>query len=101
MARFLAKEGIRVVIASTGEEGLALARRVHPAAITLDVLMPGMDGWTVLATLKADPELSSIPVVMVTMTDDRSTGYAFGASDYLTKPIDPGRLSCGAETATG
>jgi len=92
MARFLAKEGVRVVVASSGEEGLALARSVRPAAITLDVMMPGMDGWTVLATLKADPELSSIPVVMVTMTDDRRTGYAFGASEYLTKPIDPGRL---------
>ena len=101
MARFLAKEGIRVVIASTGEEGLALARRVRPAAITLDVLMPGMDGWTVLATLKADPELSSIPVVMVTMTDDRRTGYAFGASDYLTKPIDPGRLNAALRRQLG
>ena len=101
MARFLVKEGIRVVIASTGEEGLALARRVHPAAITLDVLMPGMDGWTVLATLKADPELSSIPVVMVTMTDDRRTGYAFGASDYLTKPIDPGRLTAALRRQLG
>jgi CheY-like chemotaxis protein len=80
------------VVASSGEEGLALARSVRPAAITLDVMMPGMDGWTVLATLKADPELSGIPVVMVTMTDDRRTGYAFGASEYLTKPIDPGRL---------
>jgi signal transduction histidine kinase/CheY-like chemotaxis protein len=92
MTRFLAREGVRVVVAASGEEGLALARSVRPAAITLDVMMPGMDGWTVLATLKADPELSAIPVVMVTMADDRRTGYAFGASEYLTKPIDPGRL---------
>ncbi len=101
MARFLAKEGVRVVVASTGEEGLALARTVHPAAITLDVMMPGMDGWTVLATLKADPELSSIPVVMVTMTDDRRRGYAFGASEYLTKPIDPSRLTAALRRQLG
>jgi signal transduction histidine kinase/DNA-binding response OmpR family regulator len=101
MARFLAKDGVRVVVASTGEEGLALARRLHPAAITLDVMMPGMDGWTVLATLKADPQLSSIPVVMVTMTDDRRTGYALGASDYLTKPIEPGRLSAALRRQLG
>jgi signal transduction histidine kinase/CheY-like chemotaxis protein/Skp family chaperone for outer membrane proteins len=101
MTRFLAKDGVRVVVASAGEEGLALARRLHPAAITLDVMMPGMDGWTVLATLKADPQLSSIPVVMVTMTDDRRTGYALGASDYLTKPIDPGRLSAALRRQLG
>jgi signal transduction histidine kinase/CheY-like chemotaxis protein/Skp family chaperone for outer membrane proteins len=101
MARFLAKDGVRVVVASTGEEGLALARSLHPAAITLDVMMPGMDGWTVLATLKADPQLASIPVVIVTMTDDRRTGYALGASDYLTKPIEPGRLSAALRRQLG
>ena len=93
MSRFLTKEGFRVVVASTGEQGLALARTARPSAITLDVMMPGMDGWSVLAALKADSELSRIPVLMVTMTDDRRTGYALGASDYLTKPIDPGRLT--------
>ena len=55
--------------------------------------MPGMDGWAVLSALKGDPDLSDIPVVMVTMTDDRRRGYALGASDYLTKPIDPARLA--------
>jgi signal transduction histidine kinase/DNA-binding response OmpR family regulator/methyl-accepting chemotaxis protein len=93
MARFLAKDGFHVVCASSGKEGLALARSVRPAAITLDVLMPGMDGWAVLALLKDDDELSETPVVMVTMTDDRRRGYALGASDYLTKPIDPTRLA--------
>ena len=72
MARLLAKEGLQVVSAFSGAEGLrARAQPLRPAAITLDVMMPGLDGWTVLTTLKADPELSSIPVVMVTMTDDR------------------------------
>ncbi|MGY8827476.1 MAG: response regulator, partial [Candidatus Latescibacterota bacterium] len=73
---------------SSGEEGLAIARRLKPDAITLDVLMPGMDGWAVLAAIKADDELREIPVIMLTMVDDRNMGYAFGASDYMTKPIE-------------
>ena len=60
--------------------------------ISLDVLMPGMDGWTVLRALKADPLTASIPVVMVSMLDDRDIGYALGAADYLTKPFDREKL---------
>ena len=93
MMRSLAKEGFRVLVAGNGEDGLKMARENHPNVITLDVLMPGMDGWAVLRALKADPELSSIPVIMITMADDRSLGYALGASDYLTKPIDRDRLA--------
>ncbi len=92
MARFLGKEGFRVVGAGGGEEGLHLARTLQPDVITLDVLMPGMDGWSVLAALKADAGLAEIPVVMLTMLDDRNLGYALGAADYLTKPIDRERL---------
>ena len=92
MARFLGKEGFRVATAASGEEGLRLARELRPDVITLDVLMPGMDGWSVLAALKADAELADIPVVMLTMLDDRNLGYALGAADYLTKPIDRERL---------
>jgi CheY-like chemotaxis protein len=90
--RILAKEGYRVVTASDGPEGLRLAKEIRPAAITLDVLMPQMDGWAVLSSLKADPELADIPVVMVTMVGDRNLGYALGAADFLTKPIDRNRL---------
>ncbi len=93
MSRSLSKEGFRVVSANSGDEGLKLAREVLPHVITLDVLMPGMDGWAVLKELKADPTLASIPVIMITMADDRSMGYALGASDYLTKPIDRERLA--------
>ena len=93
MARALSKEGFNAVTATSGEEGLRLARQNRPAAITLDVLMPGMDGWAVLRELKADPELAQIPVIMITMSDDRSIGYALGAADYLTKPIDRERLA--------
>jgi PAS domain S-box-containing protein len=92
MRRFLAREGFDVVTAKDGEEGLALARRLRPALITLDVLMPGLDGWSVLQALKADPELAEVPVVMLTIVDEKNKGYALGASDYVTKPIDRARL---------
>jgi GAF domain-containing protein/CheY-like chemotaxis protein len=92
MQRFLTKEGFRVVPAAGGEDGLRLARELRPDAITLDVMMPGMDGWAVLAALKADPTVADIPVIMLTIVDDRNLGYALGASDYLTKPIDRERL---------
>jgi|GEM_PF-2820402 len=92
LARFLSKEGFHVLIAGGGEEGLRMAREIHPAAVTLDVLMPGTDGWTVLLAMKTDPALADIPVIMLTIVDDRSQGYALGASDYVTKPIDRQRL---------
>ena len=93
MVRSLSKEGFRVLTAGGGADGLRLAREVRPHVITLDVMMPDMDGWAVLKELKADATLSTIPVIMITMADDRSTGYALGASDYLTKPIDRERLA--------
>jgi CheY-like chemotaxis protein len=65
---------------------------VRPDAITLDIIMPVLDGWTVLRELKADADLRSIPVVLVTVLGDREMGYALGAADYLTKPIDPDAL---------
>ena len=86
--RTLESEGYRVVTAASGAEGLRLAREVRPDAITLDVLMPGMDGWAVLAALKADPELATIPVVMLTMMDEKDLGFALGAADFVTKPVD-------------
>jgi signal transduction histidine kinase/DNA-binding response OmpR family regulator len=93
MQRFLSKEGVHVVTAAGGEEGLRLAKTLRPAAITLDVLMPGMDGWAVLTALKADPALADIPVIMLTIVDDKTMGYTLGASDYLSKPIDWDRLT--------
>ncbi|PWT91161.1 MAG: hypothetical protein C5B54_05850 [Acidobacteria bacterium] len=93
MGRILKREGFAYRMAASGEEGLQLAKKIRPAAITLDVLMPNMDGWTVLNTLKSDPELSDIPVIMVTMTDNKETGYMLGATDYLMKPIDRNRIT--------
>ncbi|MFQ5567994.1 MAG: ATP-binding protein, partial [Paracoccaceae bacterium] len=76
MQRFLTKEGFRVVTAPGGEEGLRLAKELRPDAITLDVLMPGMDGWAVLAGLKADLDVTDIPVIMLTIVDEKELGYA-------------------------
>ena len=90
--RFLVGEGFSVLEAADGESGLALARQHRPDAITLDVLMPGMDGWAILAALKAEPDVADIPVIMVTMLDDRNLGLALGASDFMTKPIDRDRM---------
>ena len=91
--RTLEKDGYRVAWAHDGREALEMAGRLHPDAITLDVMMPGMDGWSVLGALKSDPGLADIPVVMVTMIDEKRIGYSLGASDYLTKPIDRARLA--------
>ncbi|MEP7284396.1 MAG: response regulator [Chloroflexota bacterium] len=92
MLRFLTKEGYRVETAAGGDEGLRRARELHPDIITLDVMMPNMDGWAVLSALKADTALAPIPVVMLTIVSDKNLGYALGASDYLTKPVDRDQL---------
>src|SRR5207247_10026385 len=92
LQRFLTKEGFRVETAANGQQGLERARKLKPDAITLDVMMPGMDGWAVLTALKADRTLADIPVIMLTIVDDKNMGYALGASDYLTKPVDRDRL---------
>jgi CheY-like chemotaxis protein len=90
--RLLNRDGFSVAVATNGDDGLRLARELRPVAITLDVIMPGTDGWSVLSELKADPALCEIPVVMVSMLDDDRLGHALGAAGYLTKPVDRGRL---------
>jgi PAS domain S-box-containing protein len=90
--RHLEKEGFHVELAANGPEGLTIARGLQPDAITLDILMPGMDGWTVLSELKADETLADIPVVIVTMIEDKNRGFTLGATEYLLKPIDRRRL---------
>jgi signal transduction histidine kinase/DNA-binding response OmpR family regulator len=92
LQRFLVREGFSVVTAAGGVEALRWARELRPAAITLDVLMPDLDGWTVLAALKGDPVLADIPVILVTILDEKNRGYALGATEYLVKPIDRDRL---------
>ncbi|HZN29628.1 MAG TPA: response regulator [Xanthobacteraceae bacterium] len=89
---YLRQAGFSVITATGGREGLKLAKEHHPIAITLDVTMPDLDGWTVLAALRGDPQLSDIPVVIATILDERRQGMALGAVGYLTKPIDRDKL---------
>src|SRR6185503_18043485 len=93
MQRFLQRQGYNVITAANGIEALALARDMHPAAITLDVMMPDIDGWTVLAAIKGDPVLADIPVILATIVDEKQRGYTLGAADYLIKPVNRSRLA--------
>ncbi len=93
LQRFLSKEGFRMVTARGGEEGLRLAKELRPTVITLDVLMPGLDGWAVLTALKADAATADIPVIVLTILDEKHMGYALGAVDYVTKPVEWERLA--------
>lgn len=92
LIRQLSKEGVHAVVAGNGEEALRLARQLHPQVITLDVMMPGMDGWSVLSALKSDPATADIPVVIVSIIDDRNLGFALGAADYVVKPTNGNRI---------
>ena len=93
LSRNLVREGYSVRTASNGRDALRLAQELKPRLITLDVMMPSMDGWSVLTALKADAATRDIPVVMVSIIDDRQLGFALGAADYLTKPVDRARLA--------
>jgi signal transduction histidine kinase/CheY-like chemotaxis protein len=92
LAAMVRREGYRVLEAADGETALVLARKWHPNIVTLDVLMPGIDGWSVMTALKSDPELAATPVIIVTMLDDRSLAVSLGAAEFLTKPVDRARL---------
>jgi len=92
LPRCLAGLGVHVVTAADGQEGLQLAQALSPDLITLDVRMPSMDGWSVLTTLKSMPDLASTPVIMLTIVDEWKRGFALGAVEYLTKPVDSDRL---------
>jgi signal transduction histidine kinase/CheY-like chemotaxis protein len=93
MARTLAGAGFHVELAADGATGLALAAKLKPEVITLDVMMPDLDGWSVLSALKADPALADIPVILASVVDDPNLAFTLGAADYFTKPIDWTRFS--------
>ncbi len=93
MERFLTRQGFSVAHAFNGEEGLAKAVEMDPSVITLDVLMPGMDGWEVLSELKRDPRVNQIPVIMLSMVDDIRESQTWGATDFLSKPVDRKRFT--------
>ncbi|WP_198381477.1 ATP-binding protein [Roseomonas sp. KE2513] len=92
LSRFVVRDGFAVRCAHDGEEGLRLAKALRPTAILLDVMMPRMDGWSVLTALKADPDLAEIPVVMVSIVQERALAVSLGAADYLIKPVQWQRL---------
>ena len=97
MMRVLLAEGINPITASESMEGIEIARERHPDLIVLDVLMPRIDGWSVLGILKADPELADIPVIMQTVRDDRDLAFLLGAADYVVKPVERERFMVAVE----
>jgi PAS domain S-box-containing protein len=92
LSHYLIKSGLVVITASNGREGLAQARELRPRVILLDIIMPEMDGWEVLAMLKADPALAAIPVIVCTVLEDRENSLSLGADEFLPKPIKYERL---------
>jgi signal transduction histidine kinase/ActR/RegA family two-component response regulator len=99
---YLEAVGLRVVSARDGERGVELVKGLHPGSVVLDILLPGLDGWQVLESLKADPATATIPVVVVSILDERGKGLALGAAEYLVKPVSREELlealaRCGAE----
>ena len=101
MKRQLERDGFGVIIAEDGALGIDMAIKCKPDAIVLDILMPGMDGWSVLRSLKANEETSSIPVIMASILDEKNRGYSLGAADYLSKPVERNRLISSVEKLIG
>ena len=93
LGRLLARDGYRVATANSGEQGIELTRALHPQAVVLDVLMPHLDGWAVLSTLKNDDGTRAIPVIVLTMLDDSEMAFALGAAEFMTKPVDRQQLA--------
>lgn len=92
LTNMLTREGYSTRIARNGKEGLRIAREYHPDIVILDILMPGTDGWSVLSQLKAAPGMADVPIILLTMLEDKEMGFALGAAEYLTKPIDAAKL---------
>jgi signal transduction histidine kinase/CheY-like chemotaxis protein len=92
LKRFLNREGFGAIACADGHEGVSLAKKWKPVAITLDIFLSKTMGWDILAALKADPETADIPVILVSIIDDKNRGFSLGAADYLTKPIHPDKL---------
>jgi CheY-like chemotaxis protein/signal transduction histidine kinase len=88
----LEREGFRVLVSADGISGLTMAREHHPSVILLDIHLPKLDGWSVLGELKGDPSVSSIPVLILSVEEQRGRAFSFGACDYLVKPVEAERL---------
>ena len=87
LERYLKEDGFEVAVAQSGEAAIVQARLLHPFAMTLDVMLPGRDGWEVIRELKADPETADIPIIMLSILDNRQLGFSLGAAEYLVKPV--------------
>jgi CheY-like chemotaxis protein len=92
IASALGSAGYYAIRARHGDEAIRLAKDSRPAAVTLDLVLPGMDGWEVLKQLKSDVATRQLPVVIISMVDNRDLGMALGADDYFVKPVDRARL---------
>jgi CheY-like chemotaxis protein len=92
LCQYLGSAGYEVAQAVDGEQALRMARELSPHTIVLDIILPQIDGWHVLAELKSDPHTQDIPVVIVSITEDRKVGLALGAAEWLVKPVDRKRL---------
>ena len=101
IAQELEEEGYRVVGATGAVEGIAKARELAPYAITLDIMMPGIDGWEAMSRLKSDPQTRHIPLIILSIIDNRELGYRLGADEYLVKPIDKDALLAVLERFAG
>jgi CheY-like chemotaxis protein len=87
LEKYLRDEGFDIAVAQSGEAAIEMARLLHPFAMTLDVMLPGRDGWEVIQELKDDPQTADIPIIMLTILDNRDLGYSLGAAEYLVKPV--------------
>ncbi|MDQ3815997.1 MAG: response regulator, partial [Armatimonadota bacterium] len=92
LTHYLTEAGYRVIHAYDGEQAVQMVHDLHPDAVTLDIMLPKKDGWQVLAEIKSAPDTTDVPVVIVSMTDDRQLGFTLGAMDFLVKPVDKNRL---------
>jgi CheY-like chemotaxis protein len=101
LTRILSREGFHVQSASTGKQGIELALQMRPDVITLDLLMPEIDGWMVLSQLKEHPDLQQIPVIIISMLDEKNKGFTLGASDFMTKPVNRSKLLDMVQKFTG
>ena len=88
IARYLQREGFVTLQAGDGRTGLAMAKALRPRVVLLDVMMPQMDGWSVLSAIRSDPDLAAMPVIIVSFVHEEGLAASLGANDYLTKPIE-------------
>lgn len=87
LEKYLRDDGYEIVAAQSGDEAIEKARALRPFAMTLDIMLPGRDGWEVIQTLKSDPQTCDIQIIVLSMLDNRQLGYSLGATDYLVKPV--------------